>query len=286
MNSPISRPVRFEVERARLRAIAVRILGSDGEAEDAVQEAWLRASRVEGDVVNFPGWLTTVVSRICLDMLRSRKSRREDPLPDDEDPLTPIDDAPTPEQEAALSDAVGYAMQVVLDTLGPAERVAFVLHDLFGLSFEEIGAVVGRSGAATRQLASRARRRVRGAEASPEADFRRKRELIQAFVAAARDGDLQSLLAVLDPNVELGGGAGLAADGSLRGRDAVAGFFCGRARTALPALIDGDVGVVVRREGNVFLILRIEVGTNGIMALEAVAEPARLADFDIADLSD
>jgi RNA polymerase sigma-70 factor (ECF subfamily) len=281
MDAEVSLSDRFEAERARLQALALRMLGSADEAEDAVQEGWLRAARMDAEVVNLSGWLTTAVSRVCLDMLRSRKSRREDPLLGDEDPLALIDDGPSPEQDAALSDAVGYAMQVVLDTLGPAERVAFVLHDLFGLTFEEIGPVVGRSEAATRQLASRARRRVRGAEASSEADFRRKRELIEAFVAAARDGDLQSLLAVLDPKVELRGDS---ADEGLQGRDAVAGFFSGRARTAQPALVDGELAIVVRRNETVFLVLQVVVGAAGIQALEAVGDPARLATFDIADL--
>jgi RNA polymerase sigma factor (sigma-70 family) len=195
---------RFEASRPRLRAAAYRMLGSLSEAEDAVQEAWIHAARADaGDVVNLEGWLTTIVARVCLDMLRSRKSRREEPLEVDQAAA-----AAGPEQEAVLADSVGLAMLVVLDTLAPAERVAFVLHDMFGLPFGEISAVTGRSAAATRQLASRARRRVRGTSAVPGTRLARQREVAAAYLAAARGGDMTALLSILDSEVVLYADAG------------------------------------------------------------------------------
>src|SRR5256886_9983839 len=228
---------RFEAERGRLRGVAYRMLGSLGEAEDAVQEAWLRLGRADsGSIDNLEGWLTTVVARVCLDMLRSRKSRGEQPLDDQaRDPDRGL--APDPQEESLLADSVGLALLVVLDTLAPAERLAFVLHDMFDLSFDEIAPIVGRSTAAARQLASRARRRVRGAAAAP--DIARQREVVGAFLAAARAGDFEALVSVLDPGgvfrpdpAALRGGP----SAEVRGAQAVAKLFSGRAQTARAAL--------------------------------------------------
>ncbi|MGH2717848.1 MAG: sigma-70 family RNA polymerase sigma factor [Actinomycetota bacterium] len=236
---------RFEENRAHLRSVAYRMLGSTAEAEDAVQEAWFRLSRSDtSEVTNLGGWLTTVVARVSLDMLRSRDSRREEPagavLPD----LAGSDD---PEQQAVLADSVGPALLVVLETLGPAERLAFVLHDLFAVPFEEIAPIVGRSPAAARQLASRARRRVQGAPAAVGADRARQRAVVDAFLAAARSGDFEGLLAVLDPDVACRFDPGATPPGvapELFGASAVATAFCGSAQTAVPATIDGLPGAV------------------------------------------
>src|SRR4051812_762006 len=245
---------QFEADRPRLRAVAYRMLGSRSEADDAVQEAWLRLSRTDaGGVENLGGWLTTVVARVCLDMLRQRKSRREHPL--EAEGLHEIasgEDSSDPEHEIALADSVGLALLVVLETLAPAERVAFVLHDMFDLPFDEIAPIVGRTATAARQLASRARRRVQGTPAVPDADRTRRREIVEAFLAASRGGDFAALLAVLDPEVvfradpaamRLGGAS------ELRGATAVANAFVGRAQSARAALIDGAVGFVVAPEG-------------------------------------
>src|SRR5919198_1193351 len=218
---------RFEEHRAHLRKVAYRMLGSVSEADDAVQEAWLRLSRSDtSDVENLGGWLTTVVGRVCLDMLRRRTSRREDPLEAHlPDPIVSHADGIDPEHEALLADAVGLALLVVLESLGPAERLAFVLHDMFAVPFEEIAPIVGRSPAAARQLASRARRRVRGAAAVPEAHLTRQREVVDAFLAAARGGDFDALLAVLDPDVVLRADRGAVPPGAsrvVRGARAVA----------------------------------------------------------------
>src|SRR2546422_2191991 len=248
---------RFEENRTHLRAVAYRMLGSLSEADDAVQEAWFRLSRSDTSAVeNLRGWLTTVVARVCLDMLRSRKSRREEPLdahvPEPPEMITSREDALDPEHEALLADSVGLALLVVLETLAPAERVAFVLHDMFDLPFDEIAPIVGRSATAARQLASRARRRVQGAATVPDADLRRQREVVDAFLAASRGGDFDALLAVLDPDVVLradraavqasevrqGRGAPkLASEG--RGAAAGAETFQGRAAAAQPAFVNG-----------------------------------------------
>lgn len=252
---------RFKENRARLRAVAYRMLGSTGEADDAVQEAWLRLSRSDtGDVENLGGWLTTVVGRVCLDMLRSRRSRREESLGEppgarSPEPIVGNEDGGDPEHEALVADSVGPALLVVLETLSPAERVAFVLHDVFGVPFAEIAPVVGRSPNAAKMLASRARRRVRGATTSPDADLARNREAVAAFLAASRDGDFGALLSVLDPDVVLRadrvavqGAASRQAQGApalsteVRGAAAVADIFSGRARAARLALVDGAVG--------------------------------------------
>src|SRR5215211_7925341 len=218
---------RFEANRSHLRAVAYRMLGSVTEADDAVQESWLRLSRANADdVENLQAWLTTVVGRVCLDMLRARKSRREEPLgPHVPEPIVSREDAADPEHEALLADSVGLALLVVLETLGPAERLAFVLHDMFGVPFDEIAPIVGRSPAAARQLASRGRRRVRGAAPVPDADPARQRQVVDAFLAAAREGDLAALLRVLDPDVLLRADYGAVPPGAsreLRGARAVA----------------------------------------------------------------
>src|SRR6516225_1425889 len=234
----------FEKNRTRLRAVAYRMLGSPSEADDAVQEAWLRFSRSDtSGVENLGGWLTTVVARVCLDMLRSRKARREESL-DAHVPeqIVRPEEGIDPEQEALLADSVGLALQVVLDRLAPAERVAFVLHDMFDLPFGQIGPIVGRSPAAARQLASRARRRVRGAAMAPDADLARQREVVDAFLAASRGGDFGALVALLDPEVVLRADAAAVrsgAPGEVHGAAEVAGTFSGRARAARPALVNG-----------------------------------------------
>src|SRR2546423_1419457 len=203
MNEEIWLVEQFEAQRSRLRSVAYRMLGSLSEADDAVQETWLRLSGTDASVIeNFGGWLTTVVARVCLNMLRSRGTRREEPLDTHlPDPVVTLDDAVDPEQQALLADSVGLALLVVLDQLTPAERLAFVLHDMFAVSFDEIAPIVGRSPEATRQLASRARRRVQGATSAPDADLARQREVVDAFFAAARRGDFDALVAVLDPDV-------------------------------------------------------------------------------------
>jgi RNA polymerase sigma-70 factor (ECF subfamily) len=275
---------QFEAERSHLRAVAYRMLGSLGEAEDAVQEAWLRLDRSGGaGVANLGGWLTTVVARVCLDMLRSRKARREEPLgPAVPEPVDPAD----PAREAELAESVGLALLVVLDALAPAERTAFVLHDMFDLPFEEIAPIVGRSPVAARQLASRARRRVRGQPADEDA-LERRRGVVEAFLAAARNNDLAGLIAVLDPDVVLRGDAAAAALGGhpeTRGAAAVAAQFAGRAAAARPALIDGTLGIVVAPRGRLLLVLLPTIADGRIVRLEAVADPARLRTLDFAAL--
>lgn len=280
---------QFDERRAHLQAVAFRMLGSASEAEDAVQEAWLRLGRSDGrDVENLGGWLTTVVARICLDMLRARKSRREEPL-------TPEPDAPDndgPETDIALADAIGPALLVVLDTLGPAERIAFVLHDMFDLSFEEIATIVERTPAAARQLASRARRRIRGA-ARPSTALAGHRELVGAFLAASRDGDFDRLLAVLSPEVVLRadelavraatanpqGAPRLAPE--VRGARPVADVFKGRAGGASPVLIDGEAGAVWVMGGHVRAAFVFTIEQGKITGIDLFMDPARIAELDV-----
>jgi RNA polymerase sigma-70 factor (ECF subfamily) len=268
-----------------LRAVAYRMLGSRSEVDDAVQEAWLRLSRSDaGDIENLSGWLTTVVARVCLDMLRSRKSRREEPLgPHVPEPVA----NPESEQEAELADSVGTALLVVLETLNPAERLAFVLHDMFAVPFEEIAPIVGRTPAAARQLASRARRRVQGAPAAPDADVTRQRKIVDAFLAASRGCDFEALLAVLDPDVvfradpvavRMGGSP------EIRGAAAVAETFKGRAQAAKPALINGAVGIAVIFGGRLRIALNLTITGDRIVGIEAVADPERLRQFDLTVL--
>jgi RNA polymerase sigma-70 factor (ECF subfamily) len=283
--------LEFETKRQHLAAVAYRMLGSRAEADDAVQEAWLRLGRSDiAEIDNIGGWLTTVVARICLDMLRSRKSRREEPLD------LPIhggiaDTARTsnPERELTLADSVGVALLVVLQTLAPAERVAFVLHDMFDLPFDEIAPIIRRSSAATRQLASRARRRVQGKSEMPEAELAQKRKVVSAFLAASRTGDLQALLAVLDPQVVFTPDAtamGLGATGALRGAPAVAETFKGRAQGARPALVDGELGLVVSLHGKLRVVLLLAFDGNRISAIDAVADPEHLGGMTFANLKD
>ena len=277
---------KFEEHRAHLRRVAYRMLGSQAEADDAVQEAWLRLSRQDaGGIDNLGGWLTTVVARVCLDMLRSRKSRREEPMDDHIPEPAATDDA---EQDALLADSVGLALQVVLQTLAPAERVAFVLHDMFAVPFDDIAPIVGRSEAATRQLASRARRRVQGNPVVPSDEITRQQDVVDAFLAASRNGDFAGLLAVLDPDVVMRADQAavrLEASAELRGAAAVAQAFKGRARSAQSALVNGAVGVVVAPRGQLLLILNVTIVNGKITAIEAIADPERLAEFDLAILS-
>jgi RNA polymerase sigma-70 factor (ECF subfamily) len=283
---------RFEANRSHLRAVAYRMLGSATEADDAVQEAWIRLSRSDTtDVENLSGWLTTVTARVCLDMLRSRGSRREEPLEDArEEPVTKPAAGIDPEDEAVLADSVGLALLVVLETLTPAERLAFVLHDLFAVPFDEIAPIVARSPAAARQLASRARRRVQGPATVPESDVARQREVVEAFLAAARGGDFDRLLALLDPDVVLHVDPVAVPAGApteIRGAEAVAGqarTFASRARFARPALINGVVGAVVAPRGQLQLVQRFRVVDRKIVELEVIVDPERLSQLELAVL--
>jgi RNA polymerase sigma-70 factor (ECF subfamily) len=276
----------FEQHRPHLRTVAFRMLGSLTEADDAVQEAWLRMDRADvGDVRNPGGWLTTVVARICLDALRARSARPEEPL-DEAAAAIPARDAVDPEQEAVLADSVGIALLVVLQTLSPAERLAFVLHDMFDLPYAEIAPIVGRSENTAAQLASRARRRVRGKTPDPATDLARQRRLVDAFLSAAREGDFDALLASLDDDVELrvdATAAGTAA--SFRGAQTVAAnarAFSANARFAEPALVDGAVGIVVAPMGKLALVLRFGVVGDRITEIDIVADPMRLHALDLA----
>jgi RNA polymerase sigma factor (sigma-70 family) len=283
---------QFEENRTRLRAVAYRMLGSISEADDAVQEAWVRLSRTDtSGVENLGGWLTTIVGRVCLDILRSRRSRREEPLgarfPD---PIVGRQSGTDPEHEALLSDSVGLALLVVLETLTPAERLAFVLHDMFAVPFDEIAPIVGRSPAASRQLASRARRRVQGATTSSDADLARQREVVDAFLAAARGGDLDALVAVLDPEVVLRADHAAVPAGDsreVRGAPAVARMAAkGRARAARPALVNGAVGVAVAPRGRLLMVLGFTTSGGKIVEIDVVADPGRLGQLDLAVLDD
>jgi RNA polymerase sigma-70 factor (ECF subfamily) len=268
---------RFEANRANLRAVAHRMLGSTAEAEDAVQETWLRLSRSGADGVdNLGGWLTTVVGRVCLDMLRSRRSRREESL--DVAPVEPTGaiEAIDPEREAVLADAVGPALLLVLDRLGPAERLAFVMHDLFAVPFDEIATVLGRSPAATRQLASRARRRVQGAEATPEADLARRREVVDAFLAAAREGDFAALVDLLDPEAALEPDPPtlrMGGPGRVRGASAVAKAFSGGARALRRAVVDGQPGLVFTVRGKIVVVFAFTFEGERIIGIEQISDP-------------
>jgi RNA polymerase sigma factor (sigma-70 family) len=282
---------RFEEHRAHLRAVAYRMLGSLTEADDAVQDAWLRLSRAgTGGVDNLGGWLTTMVARLCLDRLRARASRREQPLgvhlPD---PVVSRQDGVDPEQQALLAEGVGLALLVVLETLAPAERLAFVLHDLFAVPFDEIAPIVGRSPAAARQLASRARRRVRRQARVPDPDPARQRELVDAFLTAAQQGDFTALLEVLDPEVVLhaDGGEAAGAVTVLRGAAAVAEgalAFSGRARFARPVLVNGAAGVLVAAHGRPLAVMGFTVTGGRIVEVDVIADPDRLRHLDPAAL--
>jgi len=283
---------RFEEHREHLRAVAHRVLGSSAEADDAVQEAWLRLARSEaGDIDNLGGWLTTVVGRVCLDLLRSRRQRREDPLGDRlPDPVV-TDEVADPERRVLLADSVGLALLVVLESLNPAERLAFVLHDLFGLPFEEIAPILDRTPVATRKLASRARRRVQGAAPAPDPDPAARRRVVDAFLAAARGGDLTALLAVLDPDVTLrvDGGKAFAGLRVLHGAEAVAGQLATFHRMATlatthPALVDGTAGLVNTVDGELFSIIGFTVDGERIVGIDVLSDPDRLAGLDLEGL--
>ena len=285
---------RFEEHRGHLRAVAYRMLGSINEADDAVQEAWLRLSRSDSDAVdNLGGWLTTVVGRVCLDMLRTRKSRREDSLDARlPDPIVSGERGVEPEQEALIADSVGLAMLVVLEALTPAERIAFVLHDTFGVPFDEVAPIIGRTPVATRKLASRARQRVRGVAPAPDGDLRSQRKVVDAFLAAARDGDFERLLAVLDPNIVLRadtGGARTPGLREVRGAQAVANQAATFARadgagaSKRPVLVNGAIGVVALRDGKPYALHAYTVRGDRIVAIDVLADPERLRALDIAD---
>ena len=279
---------RFEEHRSHLRAVAYRMLGSLSEADDAVQEAWLRLGRTNtSEVENLGGWLTTVVARISLNMLRARKARREEPFSVPE-PIVDRADGIDPEHEALLADSVGLALLVVLETLTPPERLAFVLHDIFAVPFDEIAPIVDRSPEAARQLASRARRRVQGENTVPDADLATQREVLDAFLAAARDGDFDRLVAVLDPDVVVR--ADLGPEGGtreIRGAQAAAGqavFYSRLGLVMRPALINGAVGVVTTRDGQPFSIGAFTVRHGRIVAMDWLADPERLRELDLTIL--
>jgi RNA polymerase sigma factor (sigma-70 family) len=271
----------FEATRPQLRAVAYRMLGSMSEADDAVQEAWLRLSRNHDGIENLSGWLTTVVARISLDMLRSRQARREDPL----DVVVPepiVGDGP--EQQALIADSVGLALLVVLETLEPAERLAFVLHDMFAVPFDQIAPIVDRSPAAARQLASRARRRVRGAVPEPDADLAEQRAVVDAFLAAAREGDFAALVAVLDPNVVIRVDRGTISR-ELHGAEAVAGqalTFAHLAPLARPVLVNGAPGFLVAEEGRVVSVAGFTVARGRITEIDLLADPDRLRSVELS----
>ena len=276
---------KFEASRGHLRAVAYRMLGSTSEVDDAVQETWLRLSRSDTSAVeNLGGWLTTVVARVCLDMLRSRKSRLEEPIgPHVPEPVA----SDLHERDSDMADSVGAALLVVLETLGPAERLAFVLHDMFAVPFEEIAPIVGRSPAAARQLASRARRRVQGTSAVPDADLSRQRRIVDAFLAASRGGDFEGLLAVLDPDVVFRADDAAQRLGSLaeiHGAAAVAETFRGRAQNAKPALVDGAPAFAVILGGQLRIVVRLMITGDKIAVLEAVADAERIGRLDVTVL--
>jgi RNA polymerase sigma factor (sigma-70 family) len=278
---------RFQQHRSHLRAVAYRMLGSVSEADDALQEAWLRIRDQDPDSVeNMQAWLTTVVGRVCLNTLRSRQARREEPSVHVPDPVVSFDEEVDPEHEALLAESVGLALLVVLDALTPAERLAFVLHDVFGVPFADIATALDRSEAAAQQLASRARRRVQGSP-EPDPDLARQREVVDAFFAASRDGDFDALVAVLDPDVELridGGVLREEASLVLRGAEAVAGHADTYSKLypfVRPALVNGAAGAVVAPRGRLFSVMAFTVTNGKITQIDALVDPERLAEFDL-----
>ncbi|MGW0821336.1 RNA polymerase sigma factor SigJ [Streptomyces sp. NPDC002845] len=286
---------RFEEQRGQLRAVAYRMLGSLSEADDAVQEAWLKLSRSDtSEVRNLAAWLTTVTGRLCLDMLRSRRTRREEPMEAYEtfvpDPVVGPLEPKDPEREVLQADSVGLALLVVLKTLEPAERLAFVLHDMFAVPFDDIAPIVDRSPAATRQLASRARRRVQGAEPAPDPDLARQKKVLDAFLAASRGGDFEALLSVLDPEVVLRADTGALPGSKLvRGRESVAQqsfMYRQLAQFARPVLVNGAVGLLTRVEGKPLSVMGVTVVDGRIVALYILGDPERLAGLDLAGLED
>ena len=292
MNEPDLLAERFEEQRGRLRSVAYRVLGSLSEADDAVQEAWLRVSRADtSEVERMDAWLTTVVARVSLNMLRSRNVRREEPLdlrvPD---PIVDRVDGTQPEHEALLADSVGLALLVVLEQLTPPERLAFVLHDMFAMPFDDIAPIVDRSPAAARQLASRARRRVQGWDTVPDAGLDEQREVVDAFLAAAREGDFERLLELLDPGIVLRADFGPLAPTPLRevrGAEAVAGQAQGYARLGLEhhhVLVNGAPGMVTLRDGKLFSLGGFTIREGRIVAMDILADPARLENLDLSAL--
>ncbi|PUA36922.1 RNA polymerase subunit sigma-70 [Paenibacillus elgii] len=289
MNEQVGLANTFEAHRNHLQAVAFRLLGSLSEAEDAVQEAWLRLSRADGKgIENMGGWLTTVVSRICLDMLRSRKSRREESIETHlPDTFTSQENIIDPEQEAVLADSVGIALLVVLGNLNPAERITFVLHDVFAMPFTEIAPIVGKSESATRQLASRARRRIRGAKAMPEADFDHQRNVVQAFLAAAHSGDFDTLVAALDPDVILRDDRQTGSSRVTRGAVSLAKQVSGRAQKAAQlALVNGQVGIIAAPRGRLLYVLQFTVNHGKITEVDLISDPERISQLDLAVLGD
>ena len=283
---------KFEENRGHLRGVAYRMLGSLNEADDAVQEAWLKLNRSDpSDIENLGAWLTTVVARVSLDMLRTRKARREDSLgPGVPEPVATGSEGGDPEKEAVLADSVGLALLVVLETLEPAERLALVLHDMFAVPFEEIASIVGRTPAAARQLASRARRRVQGADTVSGADLARQREVVDAFLAALRGGDFEGLIAVLDPDVLVRSDVAAVGPGGSRevrgARNWAKGAIVAArgARFAQPALVDGRVGLVVAPRGRLFRVLSFTFAGGKIAQVEVIGDPARLRELKLAVL--
>jgi RNA polymerase sigma factor (sigma-70 family) len=280
----------FEQHRDHLKAVAYRMLGSVQEAEDAVQESWLRLHRTDGEgIENLGGWLTTAVARVALDMLRARRARRDDPFEEGRlpEPLVAREGELDPEHETMLADSVGLALLVVLETLTPAERLAFVLHDMFSVSFSEIATIMGRSPEASRQLASRARRRVRGSAPVPDPDMRRQREVVDAYLAAAREGRFEDLVALLDPDVVLRVDSGARiAPRTVRGAEEVAKQAFTNAplaSLAQPALVNGVAGFVVARDGAPFAVAAVTVADGKVVALDILADPERLANLDLSD---
>jgi RNA polymerase sigma factor (sigma-70 family) len=277
---------RFQAHRPRLWSLARRILGSEAEDEDAVQEAWIKLSRSDHtEVANLAGWLTTVVARTCLNMLHPRRARREDPLEAREpEPMSPPAAGGDPEYEAQLADSIGSALTVVLETLAPVERLAFVLHDMFAVPFDQIAVIVNRSPAATRQLASRARRRVRGSASQSDVDQGDRRRVVGAFLAASREGDFEGLLSLLAPEVVLDADETAVQTGAVARRDgarAVAEIFCGRARAAIPAFIEGHPGAVWANSGAARVVFEFYVSTGRITRIELIADVGRLRDLDL-----
>lgn len=285
---------RFDEHRTRLRAVAYRMLGSADEADDAVQEAWLRLSRTDtNELDNLPAWLTTVVARISLNMLRSRKFRREEPLDTDSSrQIASNEDGSDPEYQALLADSVGLALLVVLDTLTPAERLAFVLHDMFDVPFDDIAPIVGRSSTATRQLASRARRRVKGGGPAPDADQTRQRQVVEAYLAATRGGDFEALVELLDPDVVLRADQDVVPTPSpivIRGARAVAKgavASMGRAQSTQPVLVNGTVGLVMAESGQPGVVLRFSFKQDKITDIDVIADVDRLGQLNLSVLDD
>jgi RNA polymerase sigma factor (sigma-70 family) len=282
---------RFEENRNHLRAVAYRMLGSEAEADDAVQESWLRLSRADtSQVDNLSGWLTTVAARVCLDMLRARKSRREESLgSQSSEPIVSRESGTDPEHEALLAESVGSALLVVLEALAPAERVAFVLHDMFAVSFEEIAAIVGRSPVAARQLASRARRRVQGTAAAGAVNTTRQRQVVDAFLAASRQGNFEALLTLLDPNVVLRSDAAAVRTGALpevHGARAVAQTFSGRARDAEPAVVNGSAGLVWAPGGRPRVVFDFTISSGKIAEIKMIADRQGVSELDLVILKE